>query len=84
MAPSMRSNRRQPHTALALWLSAFVVCTSLSGVVAEEAGLKLTEKELKQYRGATPDEPIYLAIDGQIYDVSASPTFYGPGGHYCK
>ena len=26
--------------------------------------------------------PIYLAINGTIYDVSASPSFYGPGGGY--
>lgn len=26
--------------------------------------------------------PIYVALNGTIYDVSASPEFYGPGGSY--
>ena len=63
------------------WFSAIAICIFLSGVGAD---LKLTEEELKQYDGTNPDEPIYLAIDGTIYDVSASPAFYGPGGHYRK
>lgn len=56
----------------------------LFGAMAEEAtgNLKITEDELKQYDGTDPDKPIYLAIDGVIFDVSISPAFYGPGGHY--
>lgn len=44
--------------------------------------LKLTEEELKAYDGTDPEKPIYLGINGIIFDVSASPAFYGPGGHY--
>lgn len=44
--------------------------------------LHLTETELRSFDGTDETKPIYLAIDGTIYDVSASPTFYGPGGHY--
>lgn len=44
--------------------------------------LSLTEEELKAYDGTDAEKPIYLAIDGTIFDVSASPAFYGPGGHY--
>ncbi|KAF2170576.1 hypothetical protein M409DRAFT_64262 [Zasmidium cellare ATCC 36951] len=44
--------------------------------------LQLTEEELKAYDGTDPDKPIYLGINGTIFDVSASPAFYGPGGHY--
>ncbi|SMY28837.1 unnamed protein product [Zymoseptoria tritici ST99CH_1A5] len=46
-----------------------------------KGGLQLTEEELKQYTGED-GQPIYLGIDGKIFDVSASPAFYGPGGHY--
>lgn len=26
--------------------------------------------------------PIYVAVNGSVYDVSASPELYGPGGSY--
>jgi len=85
MARKLRSSTtRLPRVALALCLSVSIAGTLISGARAEEVGLKVTEDELKQYRGENPGDPIYLAIDGQIFDVSASPAFYGPGGHYCK
>lgn len=50
---------------------------------AETTGLlSLTEEELKEFDGSDPEKPIYLGINGTIFDVSASPAFYGPGGHY--
>ncbi|TKA26989.1 hypothetical protein B0A50_05180 [Salinomyces thailandicus] len=42
----------------------------------------LTDAELKAYDGSDPSKPLYLAINGTIYDVSAGRGFYGPGGHY--
>lgn len=47
-------------------------------------GIRLTEAELRQHDGSEASIPIYLAINGTIFDVSASPAFYGPGGHYSK
>ncbi|EEY19488.1 conserved hypothetical protein [Verticillium alfalfae VaMs.102] len=44
--------------------------------------LYLTPAELRAYDGTTPDTPIYLAINHTIYDVSANPRSYGPGGSY--
>jgi len=41
-----------------------------------------TEAELAHYDGTTLKLPIYIAIDGDVYDVSASPRIYGPGGSY--
>ena len=38
--------------------------------------------ELQRYDGTDPKLPIYLAINGSIFDVSASPSRYGPGGSY--
>ncbi|KAL3521519.1 hypothetical protein ACH5RR_019668 [Cinchona calisaya] len=43
---------------------------------------EVTEGELKQYDGADPMKPLLMAIKGQIYDVSQSRIFYGPGGPY--
>jgi predicted heme/steroid binding protein len=55
----------------------------LFGAAAAEIPTKtLTEAELRAYDGTDADKPIYLAINGTIYDVSISPSFYGPGGHY--
>ncbi|KAK1723214.1 hypothetical protein CaCOL14_001115 [Colletotrichum acutatum] len=44
--------------------------------------LYLTPEELLQYDGSDPTKPIYLAINHTIFDVSANPRIYGPGGSY--
>ncbi|KAH6644572.1 hypothetical protein C7974DRAFT_300054 [Boeremia exigua] len=44
--------------------------------------ISLTDIELLQYDGSDPQKPIYLALNGTIYDVSSSPQTYGPGGSY--
>jgi predicted heme/steroid binding protein len=44
--------------------------------------VQLTDIELTKYDGSDPTKPIYLALNGTIYDVSASPQTYGPGGSY--
>ncbi|TVU32093.1 hypothetical protein EJB05_23811 [Eragrostis curvula] len=43
---------------------------------------EVTEEELKQYDGSDPKKPLLMAIKGQIYDVTQSRLFYGPGGPY--
>ncbi|PIN11915.1 putative steroid membrane receptor Hpr6.6/25-Dx [Handroanthus impetiginosus] len=43
---------------------------------------EITAEELKQYDGSDPKKPLLMAIKGQIYDVSQSRMFYGPGGPY--
>lgn len=43
---------------------------------------EITEDELKNYDGSDPKKPLLMAIKGQIYDVSQSRMFYGPGGPY--
>ncbi|KAI9889913.1 MAG: hypothetical protein M1814_004636 [Vezdaea aestivalis] len=44
--------------------------------------VELTDTELLAYDGSNPSLPIYLAINGTIFDVSSSPSHYGPGGSY--
>ncbi|GAA5896857.1 hypothetical protein JCM5296_002574 [Sporobolomyces johnsonii] len=41
-----------------------------------------TVDELKKYDGSDKDTPIYVAIKGRIYDVSAKRDMYGPGCGY--
>ncbi|XP_073001266.1 membrane steroid-binding protein 1-like [Typha latifolia] len=43
---------------------------------------EITEEELKVYDGSDPKKPLLMAIKGQIYDVTQSRMFYGPGGPY--
>ncbi|GAV72505.1 Cyt-b5 domain-containing protein [Cephalotus follicularis] len=43
---------------------------------------EIPEEELKQYDGSDPKKPLLMAIKAQIYDVSQSRMFYGPGGPY--
>ncbi|KAK3006279.1 hypothetical protein RJ639_017773 [Escallonia herrerae] len=43
---------------------------------------EISEEELKAYDGSDPKKPLLMAIKGQIYDVSQSRMFYGPGGPY--
>lgn len=42
----------------------------------------LTPAELSQHDGTDPTKPLYLAINGTIYDVSSNRRTYGPGGSY--
>lgn len=46
--------------------------------------VKLTLDELAKYDGQDKALPLYLAINGSVYDVSVSRTIYGPGGPYSK
>jgi predicted heme/steroid binding protein len=42
----------------------------------------LTDGALLAFDGHDESRPIYLALNGTIYDVSANPRIYGPGGMY--
>lgn len=42
---------------------------------------EFTPLQLAMFDGS-PDRPVYLAIDGIVYDVSANRRIYGKGGSY--
>ncbi|MBE7181334.1 MAG: cytochrome b5 domain-containing protein, partial [Terriglobus roseus] len=44
--------------------------------------VNLTPDELAKYDGSDETKPVYLAINGTIFDVSAGRNTYGPGGSY--
>lgn len=44
--------------------------------------LDLTLQQLSLYNGSDPNLPIYIAINGTVYDVTSSPHMYGPKGPY--
>ena len=37
----------------------------------------LSEAELARYDGSDPSKPIYLGLDGDVYDVTAGARMYG-------
>ena len=52
-------------------------------------GISLTPDELSEYDGrfltdSSERAPLFLAIHGRIYDVTAGSAFYGPGRKYHK
>ncbi|KAF2395984.1 cytochrome b5 [Trichodelitschia bisporula] len=58
------------------WLRPAAVMSYLSGPV------RLTPAQLALYDGTDPSKPIYVGLNGSIYDVSASANTYGPDGSY--
>ena len=44
---------------------------------------RFTAQELRAFDG-TAGTPIYVCIDGVVYDVSSEARLYGPGGSYCN
>lgn len=44
--------------------------------------ITLTDAELALYNGEDPTKPIYVAVNGSVFDVSANPQVYGPLGGY--
>ncbi|EHA56748.1 hypothetical protein MCOR02_004650 [Pyricularia oryzae] len=44
--------------------------------------LWITPEELAAFDGSDENKPVYIAINGTIYDVSANRRTYGPGGSY--
>ena len=44
--------------------------------------VRLTLAELAAYDGTDKKKPMYIAISGDIYDVTAGKDFYGPDGIY--
>lgn len=67
-------------------LGAIIVATMLTGFTLGALITKLSTNsstnELKRYDGTDPNLPIYIGLDGLIYDVTAGKEFYQPGGVY--
>lgn len=50
--------------------------------IEDENKKMISTAELKKFDGSDPSLPIYLALDGKIYDVTAGGQYYLPGGPY--
>lgn len=62
--------------------SAATEAASQAPPISTAGKLQLTDAELLAFTGEDPDKPIYVALNGTIFDVSSGRGFYGPGGHY--
>lgn len=52
-------------------------------VVNQNDFAEFSETTLAKYDGTDPELPIYLALDGYVYDVTAGASeYYGPGQPY--
>ena len=43
---------------------------------------KFTEEQLAPYNGSDLSKPIYIGLNGYVYDVSAGAEYYKEGGSY--
>jgi len=48
----------------------------------EPSGRLFSESYLTTFDGTDASKPLYIAIDGEVYDVSSNRRTYGPGGPY--
>jgi predicted heme/steroid binding protein len=56
---------------------------SSSPLTSQSATTKsFTLQELAQYDGTDPTKPIYLGMNGYVYDVTSGKKFYEKGGSY--
>jgi predicted heme/steroid binding protein len=53
-----------------------------SRLLSQQGYISLTDEDLSKYNGVDKSLPIYVAVNGSIYDVSSNPLTYGPGGPY--
>ncbi|KAG6332122.1 hypothetical protein ID866_6967 [Astraeus odoratus] len=54
----------------------------LKTYLPESQGRLFSEAYLATFDGRDAHKPLYLAIDGDVYDVSSNKRTYGPGGPY--
>ena len=78
---------RKKITRLALYLTTLFCLALAVGVYwfnSQKSTLpNITLSELSRYNGTNQDLPVYLALDGFVYDVSPGRTdFYNPGKPY--
>jgi predicted heme/steroid binding protein len=68
-----------PYT---IYLSIYTQADLTLSSSLQRGPVRLTDTQLLRYDGREPSRPIYLALNGTIYDVTSNPRIYGPGGMY--
>ena len=57
-------------------------CVIIRAHIAQKGPINLTAQQLALYNGTDLKLPVYIAVNGTIFDVSAGKHTYGPGGSY--
>jgi hypothetical protein len=62
----------------------FVIVASMAqeGAAAAPAAVMMSASELASYNGISQGALVYVALDGEVYDVTSAAGMYGPGGPY--
>ncbi len=83
------NNKSWLYIAIAVSCSLTAIITTLILVtrprvdIAPVVGGKIfTSEDLKKYDGSSSERPIYIAMNGLVYDVSAGKEYYLVGGPY--
>ncbi len=58
------------------------LATEPQSVKVADVSHVFTLDELSKYNGDDPSLPIYIGMNGFVYDVTAGKKFYEPGGSY--
>nr|XP_032818651.1 neudesin [Petromyzon marinus]APA19933.1 neudesin [Petromyzon marinus] len=90
MARSVGAHRGSSHpwgsgrgvfAVLALSLVAVAATTAAPGQQEEPVRL-FTDADIAEYNGDDPEKPIYMAVNGVVFDVSTGKGYYGKGASY--
>ena len=58
------------------------ITTTAGSVVASSTLPVITVGELARHEGSDASLPIYIGLDGYVYDVTSGKEYYGPKGIY--
>lgn len=69
--------------AFGFWITTVIASRTIHHLSAQDINQQVfTVEELATYDGTDKTHPIYLAYDGNVYDVSAGYKYYALGGMY--
>ena len=74
-----------PLVIISLWLFyPRTLSSASSDVLGERTEIQkvMTLEELSKFNGDDPNLPIYIGLNGLVYDVSSGRTFYDKNGSY--
>lgn len=66
-----------------LWLPQYILASAnTSNILAAAHGRVFSAADLAQFDASNPALPIYLAVLGEVFDVTEGRRFYAPPSHY--